>query len=95
MLSQWHSLCSLSSMAEAAILSARCQFSLATAEVSSSPNDTFFALTEQEHPGAWRWAVYSTEDTALEEGSEPTRIAARRTAEATLLFLDRPCPLSA
>lgn len=79
---------SLSSPAEAAILSARCRFSLATTEVLCSPANTFFALTEQEHPSVWRWAVYGTSDAALDEGTSPSRLEAGRSAVNVLLLLD-------
>ena len=87
-------MCSLTSSAEAAILSARCRYSLATAEVICSPADTFFALTEQEHPEVWRWAVYGTRDIALEEGSAPTRAAAGQAAVSSLLMWDEHCAIS-
>ena len=78
-------MCELSSPAEAAILSACCRYSLATAEVILSPADTFFALTEQQHPAVWRWAVYGTQKTALAEGAAPTRAAAGEAAVASLV----------
>ncbi|MDI1336539.1 MAG: hypothetical protein PSU94_10205 [Lacunisphaera sp.] len=90
---QWRSLRDLSSGAEMAILSARCRFSLATAEVLCSPADTFFALTEQEHPTAWRWAVYGTRDSALDEGTASSRVEAGRTAVMTLLMFDPQSPI--
>ncbi len=87
--SPWRSLCELTCGAEAAILSARCQFSLLTAEVICSPDTVFFALTEQEHAETWRWAVYGERDTSLVEGSSPTRAEAGAIALKFLRQLER------
>ena len=94
-LSKWRNMCNLSSPAVAAILSARCRFSLQTAEVISNRADASFALVEQERPDLWRWAVYGVEDVALHEGTAPTRERASALALAALALLDTPCPISA
>ncbi len=84
----WRSIGQLPCPAQAAILSARCRFSLSTAEVLCCPADTFFALCEQERPTIWRWAVYGTTETALHEGTTSTRKDARAAAVAALLVID-------
>lgn len=85
----WRSLCQLSSAPEAALVSARCQYSLGTVEVMCNSSVMFCALVEQEHPEIWRWAVYGIEDIALDEGRAPTPAGARRTAIRALVTLDR------
>lgn len=84
----WRSLCHLSGAPEAALVSARCRFSLSTVEVMCNSSALFCALVEQEHPDTWRWAVYGTEDNALDEGTAPTHAGARRTAIRSLIHLD-------
>jgi len=84
----WRSLCHLSGAPEAALVSARCQFSLSTVEVMCNASALFCALVEQEHPDTWRWAVYGTGDDALDEGTAPTNAGARRTAIRSLVTLD-------
>jgi hypothetical protein len=84
----WRSLCHLSGAPEAALVSARCQFSLSTVEVMCNSSALFCALVEQEHPDTWRWAVYGTEDNALAEGTAPTHAGARRSAIRSLINLD-------
>jgi hypothetical protein len=88
-LPHWRSLCHLSGAPEAALVSARCQFSLSTVEVVCNSSALFCALVEQEHPDRWRWAVYGTGDNALDEGTAPTHAGARRTAIRSLITLDR------
>lgn len=85
----WRSLCHLTSAPEAALVSARCRFSLATVEVMCNSSALFCALVEQEHPDTWRWAVYGTGDDALDEGTATTQAGARRTAIRSLITLDR------
>lgn len=84
----WRSLCHLSGAPEAALVSARCRFSLSTVEVLCNASALFCALVEQEQPDTWRWAVYGTGDDALDEGTAPTRAGARRTAIRSLVTLD-------
>jgi len=84
----WRSIGELPCPAQSAILSARCRFSLSTAEVLCCPADTYFALTEQEHPDTWRWAVYGTRDDPLDEGLAPTRVEAGQAAVAALWLLN-------
>lgn len=84
----WRSLCHLSGAPEAALVSARCRFSLSTVEVMCNSPALFCALVEQELPDTWRWAVYGTEDDALDEGTAPTHDGARRTAIRSLITLD-------
>jgi hypothetical protein len=75
----WCSFHSLPSDAEACVVASRCLFSLATLEVAFTPDSTKFAVVERmrEQPEAWRWAVYSCEDLALEEGHAPSVHEAR------------------
>ncbi len=86
---RWRSLCHLSGAPEAALVSARCSYSLSTVEVMCNPSALFCALVEQEHPATWRWAVYGTADIALDEGTAPTKATARRAATRVLVTLDR------
>ncbi|MDB6116197.1 MAG: hypothetical protein JWQ83_2220 [Lacunisphaera sp.] len=86
---QWRSLCQLASPAEAALVSARCKYSLSTVEVMCNAAATYCALTEQEHLRNWRWAVYGVDDIARAEGSAPTHSQARRAALKALVILDR------
>lgn len=85
----WRSLCHLSGAPEAALVSARCRFSLSTVEVMCNSAALFCALVEQEHPDTWRWAVYGTGDDAPDEGTAPTHAGARRAAIRSLVTLDR------
>ena len=84
--SMWCPFQSLPSDAAACIAASRCLFSLATLEVAFSPDSTKFALVERECEQAdrWRWAVYSCEDLALDEGREPSAAEARTAAERAL-----------
>ena len=85
----WRTLCELASPAEAALVSARCKYSLSTVEVMCNSAATYCALTEQEHLRNWRWAVYGVDDVARAEGSSPTHSQARRAALKALVLLDR------
>ncbi len=84
----WRSLCHLSGAPEAALVSARCQFSLSTVEVMCNSSALFCALVEQAHPATWRWAVYGTGDNALDEGTAPDLAGARWAAIRSLVTLD-------
>ena len=74
----------LPSDAEAAIVASRCLFSLATLAVAFSLDSTKFALVERECLNRWRWAIYSCEDLALDEGRSHTAAQARHAAERAL-----------
>ena len=86
---RWRTLCELASPAEAALVSARCKFSLSTVEVMCNAAATYCALIEQEHLRNWRWAVYGVDDVARAEGSSPAHAEARRAALKALVILDR------
>jgi hypothetical protein len=86
---RWRSLCELTNGGEAALVSARCKFSLSTVEVMCDRAATTCALVEQEHADVWRWAVFGVDDVACREGEAPTRTAARRAAVKALVTLDR------
>ncbi len=87
----WCPFANLPSDAEACIVASRCLFSLATLEVAFSPDSCKFALIEREHdsPEQWRWAVYSCEDLALDEGRAPSAVAARAAAGYSLKHLSQ------
>ena len=102
-ISKWRSLCDISSPVEAVILSAHCRFSLDTTTVLCHPATAFFALVEQERPGAWRWVIYAAEDVPLAQGSAPSQWQAQQAAlrdsawvtpggEEHLLTTDAPAP---
>src|ERR1039457_4795820 len=80
----WRCFQTISSDAEAASFSECCLFSLATLEVDCDPETKSFALTEQERPGAWRWAVVNDRGVILHAGCEPTQGEARRIASEAL-----------
>lgn len=82
----WCPFASLPSDAEACVVASRCLFSLATLEVAFSRDSTKFGVVEREReePEQWRWAVYSCEDIALDEGRTPTAAEARSAASAAL-----------
>jgi hypothetical protein len=80
----WRSFQTVSSDAEAAAFSARCLFSLATLEVTCDPATNNWALTEQERPGVWRWAVMSAGGATFQEGRESSRETAKQIALETL-----------
>ena len=80
----WRSFQTVSSDAEAAAFSARCLFSLATLEVTCDPETNNWALTEQERPGVWRWAVISAGGATFQDGREYTRETAKKIALETL-----------
>jgi len=83
-LSTWRCFQTISSDAEAAAFSECCLFSLATLEVDCDPVTKNFALTEQEGPGAWRWAIISDRGAVLQAGRESTLLAAKKVAGETL-----------
>ena len=80
----WRCFQTISSDAEAASFSECCLFSLATLEVDCDPETKSFALTEQERPGAWRWAVINGWGAILHAGCEPTQVEAKKTAAEAL-----------
>jgi hypothetical protein len=81
----WRSFQSLVSNTEAASVSACCNYSLGTLEVScSDPGSASFALTEQKHPHSWRWAIFNTDGSILGTGCEGTQEQAKRAAETAL-----------
>ena len=85
----WRSLCQLSGAPEAALVSARCLYSLSTVEVICDSAVMFCALVEQERSGNWRWAVHGIGDTACAEGMVATQAGARRVAIRMLIALER------
>ena len=84
LLSNWRCFQAVSSDAEASSFSASCLFSLATLEVDCDPDTKSFALTEREHPGAWRWAIISARGIILQAGCEPTQVEAKKIATEAL-----------
>jgi hypothetical protein len=86
---RWRAWCDLGSAGEAALVSARCRFSLDTLEVMCNRAATFCALVEQEHNDVWRWAVYDVNDFARREGTAPTKAAAKCAAFKALVSLDQ------
>lgn len=81
----WRSFQTLASNTEAASVSACCNYSLETLEVSCcAPGVANFALTEQKHADSWRWAIFNTDGSILGTGCEPTRAQAHLVAEQAL-----------
>jgi hypothetical protein len=81
----WRSFQTLASNSEAASVSACCNYSLGTLEVSCHrPGVANFALTEQKHFDSWRWATFNTDGSLLSTGCEPTRVQAQQVAEVAL-----------
>lgn len=85
LLPNWRCFQAISADAEASSFSAFCLFSLATLEVACDVATNSFALTEQEMPGHWRWAVISERGVILRTGWESTQVAAKAFANAALL----------
>src|SRR3954463_1593702 len=86
---RWRAWCDLQSAGEAALVSARCRYSLDTLEVMCNRGATFCALIEQEHHDVWRWAVHDVNDSARREGTAPTKAAAKCAAFKALVALDQ------
>jgi hypothetical protein len=86
---RWRAWCDIPSAGEAALVSARCKYSLDTLEVMCNPGATFCALIEQEHSDVWRWAVHDVKDVARREGTAPTKAAAKCAAFKALVALDQ------
>jgi len=82
--SNWRCFQAIPSDAEASAFSESCLYSLATLEVDCDSATRNFALTEQELPGIWRWAVISARGVIIQAGCEPTQMAAKRVATAAL-----------
>ncbi len=82
--SSWRCFQSLPSDAEALSFSENCLFSLATLEVDCDSATQSFALTEQERPDAWRWAIVSDRGTVLCAGCEPSQLKAKQVASEIL-----------
>jgi hypothetical protein len=80
----WRSFQSVSSGAEAASFSECCLYSLGTLEVDCDPATRSFALTEQEQPGAWRWAIVDDLGDVLHAGCETTQGEAKKVAAEAL-----------
>ena len=82
----WRCFQAVVSAAEASAFAECCLYSLATleVEVDSDPATRSFALTEQEQPGAWRWAIISARGVVLHNGCEPTQLDAKRVAVTAL-----------
>lgn len=76
----WRCFQSIPSDAEASSFSEQCLFSLATLEVDCDPETRSFALTEQERPDTWRWAIISDRGAILHDGTEPTQAEAKKVA---------------
>lgn len=91
----WRSFQSLDSSSEAACLSACCNYSLATLDVTCrDPGVANFALTEQKHADRWRWAIFNTDGSILSTGWEVTREKAHSTAEQALIATQTRSPFS-
>ena len=82
----WRRFKTITSDAEALLFSQNCLFSLATLEVDRDPETNNFALTEQEQPNVWRWALVSDEGEVIQTGNEPTQVAAQRVASDALYW---------
>lgn len=80
----WRCFQTVPSGAEASSFAECCLFSLATLEVDCDPATKSFALTEQEQPGAWRWAVINNCGVVLHDGCECTQLEAKKSASAAL-----------
>lgn len=81
----WRSFQTLASNSEAASVSACCNYSLATLDVSCcNPGVANFALTELKEADNWRWAIFNTDGSVLATGWEPTREQAHLAAERAL-----------
>jgi hypothetical protein len=81
----WRSFQSLASSPEAASVSACCDYSLATLDVTCrDPGVANFAVTEQKHADSWRWATFNTDGSLLDTGCERTRARAHARAEQAL-----------
>lgn len=81
----WRPFLTLASNSEAASVSACCNYSLATLDVSCrNPGVANFALTEQRHVDSWRWAIFNTDGSILSTGWEPTRAQAQLVAQEAL-----------
>jgi|GEM_PF-1097411 len=76
----WRCFRTIPSDAEALLFSEHCLFSLATLEVVCDSATRSFALTEQERPGVWRWAIINDRGVILQAGSEPSQAAAKKVA---------------
>ena len=83
----WHNFQDITSDAEAASYAANCIFSLATLEISHPPGSTRFALTEQERPGGWRWAIVDARGQVMDHGLEPTQADAKLASAGALALL--------
>jgi hypothetical protein len=82
----WCAFENLSSGTQAACAGACCAFSLSTLEIAAAPETATFALTERKQPELWRWALIGYGGLILEEGSEPSREEAKRTALEALIL---------
>jgi len=82
----WRCFQNIPSDAEASSFSECCLFSLSTLEVDCDPDTHSFALTEQERPGAWRWAIINDRGVTLDAGCESTQVRAKEVAEVALHF---------
>jgi hypothetical protein len=80
----WCAFENLSSGTKAACAAACCAFSLSTLEIAALFEGQTFALTERKQPEVWRWAVIGSGGLILEEGCEPSREEAKRTAAQAL-----------
>jgi len=85
LLPNWRCFQAISADAEASSFSEFCLFSLATLEIACDGATNSFALTEQEMPGHWRWAIISERGVILRAGWESTQVAAKEFANAALL----------
>ena len=82
----WCAFENLSSGTKAACAAACCAFSLSTLEIAALLDASTFALTERKQPEVWRWAVIGSGGLILEEGCEPSREEAKRTAAEALIL---------
>src|SRR5471032_2782024 len=82
----WRCFQNISLDAEASSSSECCLVSLATLEVDCDPETKNFALTEQERPGAWRWAIITRGGAILHAGCEPTQVEAKSVATVALHY---------
>jgi hypothetical protein len=80
----WRAFENLSSGPEAASAAACCAFSLSTLEIAAQDDAATFALTERKQPEVWRWALIGPGGSILEEGCEPTREEAKKSAAEAL-----------
>jgi hypothetical protein len=80
----WCAFENIASGTAAASAASFCGFSLSTLEIAPLSDSPAFALTERKQPEIWRWAIIGAGGLIVEEGCEPTRDEAKRSAAEAL-----------